>query len=251
MKQKGSKFKVQRSPLSVFGWQQRSFQISRPILALFNSFNPVNLFNFLRACLAFASLLLLCSCETYPPRPANGARHQSPKAQAASTSAPQQTPKPPATAPQQSPKAQAETPPAPVPPPVANPADASRKNLLALDLAFSRACEEKGAPEAFYQFMALDGICLLAGDAPIQGRDAIKVHFAAGPAASISWKPRESEINSDSDLGYTWGAYESQSSTPENPIPAVNGKYAIVWKKQSDGGWKATLFITSPGSGAK
>src|SRR5204863_1201114 len=111
------------------------------------------------------------------------------------------------------------------------PTESSRQALRGADLAFSRACEEKGAPEAFYQFMALDGVCLLAGDAPIQGRDAIKVHFAAGAASSISWKPRESDISSNSDLGYTWGSYESRSATVENPTPIANGKYAIIWKK--------------------
>src|SRR5437868_2063042 len=42
--------------------------------------------------------------------------------------------------------------------------DALRRTLLGVDLAFSRSCEEKGASEAFYDFMAPEGVCLLAGE---------------------------------------------------------------------------------------
>jgi ketosteroid isomerase-like protein len=192
----------------------------------------------------------------------NATAQQSPKAQAASTqprprvqpnivspqtnAEPQQTPKvQPNFVPQQTPKAQAAD--SRVQQPAAQAgSDAARKTLIGLDLAFSRACEERGAPEAFYDFMAVDGVCLVSGEQPIQGRDAIKVRFAAFPSESISWKPRESEISSGLDLGYTWGLYESRATTPDKRN-SVRGKYVIVWKKQSDGEWKASVFSTSVG----
>jgi ketosteroid isomerase-like protein len=169
--------------------------------------------------------MIACACSTYFSPP------------------PQKTPNP---APQQTPKAQAAAPPAPAPPAAAtNNLESTRRALLGIDLAFSRACEEKGAPEAFYQFMALDGVCLLAGEPPIEGRDAIKVHFAASPIESISWKPRAWEASSDSDLGYTWGTYELRTSAQDRA--SSSGKYVLVWKKQPEGTWKAVLFITSQG----
>jgi len=207
---------------------------------------------------AVALIFLLCSCSLFPPAPPDAKPHQSPKALAAGAQPipkpvpPQETSKTHTTAPQQSPKAQAEAPPpAPPAPPPAETLEAGRKALLGVDLAFSRACEDKGAPEAFYQFVAPDGVCLLASEPPIQGRDAIKVYFAAGSIASISWKPRESEIDGNAEMGYTWGAYESQRAVVDNQPATTSGKYAIVWKKQADGSWKAVLFVTSPGPGAK
>jgi uncharacterized protein (TIGR02246 family) len=156
---------------------------------------------------------------------------QSPKVQAAIT---------------QTPKAQAAEPRVvPAPTPQVN-SEALRKVLIGVDLAFSRACEERGAPEAFYDFMAPDGVCLLTGEQPIQGRDAIKVRFAAFPAESISWKPREAEIGADSNLGYTWGLYQARTAAGDKQNSA-NGKYVIVWKKQADGEWKAAVFETSVG----
>jgi ketosteroid isomerase-like protein len=147
--------------------------------------------------------------------------------------------------PQQTPKAQAAEPPRVVPVPQIS-SDTLRKILLGVDLAFSRACEERGAPEAFYDFMAPESVCLLTGEQPVQGRDAIKVRFAAFPTESISWKPREAEIESDSNLGYTWGMYQLRTATGDKQNSAV-GKYVIVWKKQPNGEWKAAVFITSAG----
>jgi ketosteroid isomerase-like protein len=199
--------------------------------------------------------LFFCSCEIFSGSNGTGAKgtaQQSPKAQAEKSPkvqpavAPQEPPKvQPVVVPQQTPKAQAAEPrPQPPAPPVNT--DAARKILLGLDLAFSRACEERGAPEAFYDFMATDGVCLVSGEQPIQGRDAIKVRFAAFPAESISWKPRESEISTGLDLGYTWGLYESRATTADKQN-STHGKYVIVWKKQSDGEWKASVFSTSVG----
>ena len=150
--------------------------------------------------------------------------------------------------PQQTPKAQASEPRVTPIPALIN-LESSRKILLSADLAFSRACEERGAPEAFYEFMTSDAVCLLTGEPPIQGRDAIKVRFAAFSAESISWKPRESEVSSTADLGYTWGTYQARASIPDNRNSTI-GKYTIVWKKQSDGAWKAAVFITSSGAAA-
>src|SRR5258706_8534877 len=164
--------------------------------------------------------LFACSCGGFfSSGGPKSVPQQSPKAQA---SVPQQSPKAQVSLPQQTPKAQAAEP--RVQPIPAFSPDTSRKMLLGVDLAFSRACEERGAPEAFYEFMAPDGVCLLAGDAPVVGHDAIKVRFSAAPAESISWKPRESDISSNLELGYTWGTYELRTASPDKQSSA-NGKY--------------------------
>jgi ketosteroid isomerase-like protein len=176
--------------------------------------------------LSFPLLALgLSACSTVNPPPPAG---EPPKVQA-------------------SPKMQADTPlSTPAPPPVN--LDVLRRNLLGADLAFSRVCEEKGIPEGFYQYMSQDAVCLFSGEPPIQGRDAIKIHLAASLQGALSWKPREAEIGSDGDLGYTWGMYEFRAANQDGkPEKTTYGKYVIVWKKHSDGVWKATLYTTSPG----
>src|SRR5947209_7340013 len=105
--------------------------------------------------LASLPLFFVCSCASFfSSDVSRSLPQQSPKAQA---SVPQQSPKAQVSIPQQTPKAQAAEPRV-QPIPVFS-LDTSRKMLLGVDLAFSRACEERGAPEAFYEFMAPDGVC--------------------------------------------------------------------------------------------
>jgi ketosteroid isomerase-like protein len=153
-------------------------------------------------------------------------------------------PQAPVSTPQQTPKAQSEAPVA-APPPASISAESYRKILMAADLAFSRACEDKGAAEAFYENLAPDGVCLLTGDTPIEGRDAAKVRFSSVPTEALTWKPRQAEVSAAADLGYTWGLYESKITSQDKAAVTTSGKYAIIWKRQSDGGWKAELFMTS------
>ena len=157
------------------------------------------------------------------------------------------TPSPPVSNPRQTPKAQSETV-TPAAPPAAT-AESYRKALIAADLAFSRACEDKGAADAFYEHLAPDGVCLLSGDPPIEGRDAAKVRFSATPAETLTWKPRDVDVCAGADLGYTWGTYQSTVATQDKAAVPRAGKYTIVWKRQSDGGWKVVLFITSASTG--
>jgi ketosteroid isomerase-like protein len=195
------------------------------------------------ALLLIAVPCAFCSCTTPSPVPVSNLQ-QTPKAQAEARS--HQTPKAQTEVrPQQTPKAQSEAPVAPPSPPPPVSADSYRKSLIAADLAFSQASEDRGPAEAFYEHLALEGVCLFSGDTPIEGRDAAKVRFSANPTETLTWKPRQAEVSAAGDLGYTWGTYESKISSPDKATVPATGKYAIVWKRQPDGGWKASLFVTS------
>jgi ketosteroid isomerase-like protein len=118
-----------------------------------------------------------------------------------------------------------------------------RRALLDTDIDFARASEEKGTAEAYLEFLTPDATLLPEGELPIQGRDAIKVHQAAGPEGILLWKPRAVEVASSGDLGYTWGTCEFRQSNPQGRQGARYGKYVTAWKKQPDGAWKAHLLI--------
>jgi ketosteroid isomerase-like protein len=125
--------------------------------------------------------------------------------------------------------------------------------LLDTDMDFARASEEKGAPEAYFEFLAPDATLLPEGELPILGRDAIKVHQAAGPQGLLTWKPRAVEVARSGELGYTWGSYEFRENNPERRPPIQYGKYLTAWKKQPNGAWKATILIrnSSPPPGER
>jgi ketosteroid isomerase-like protein len=124
--------------------------------------------------------------------------------------------------------------------------ESERSKLLEMDLNFSRMSEEKGAAQAFYEFFAPDGVNLSAGEPPIRGRDAIKVHLSAGPQGFLTWQPTAADVSRSGDVGFTWGTAIFQGKGADEK-PRINySKYVSVWKKQTNGRWKVVLFSTSP-----
>jgi len=124
--------------------------------------------------------------------------------------------------------------------------ESQRSALLETDLNFSSMSEEKGAALAFYEFLMPDGVTLFAGEPPIRGRDAIKVHLAAGPQGFLTWQPTSTDVAQSGDLGFTWGTALFQTKGADEK-PRINySKYVSIWKKQRDGSWKVALFSTTP-----
>ena len=124
--------------------------------------------------------------------------------------------------------------------------EAERNSLLEADLSFSRRSEEKGAAQAFYEFLAPDAVTLSAGEPPMRGREAIKVHLAAGPQGFFTWQPIAADVSGSGDVGYTWGTANFQTKGPDDKPRIVYSKYVTVWRKQNSGRWKVVLFSTSP-----
>lgn len=123
--------------------------------------------------------------------------------------------------------------------------ETERNELLEADMNFSRLSEEKGAAQAFYEFLAPDGISLSAGEPPIRGRDAIKVHLAAGRQGFLSWQPVAAEISRGGDMGFTWGTAVFQEKGVEEKPRLAYSKYVTVWK-QMNGRWRVVLYSNSP-----
>jgi len=194
---------------------------------------------------AGALILVLSACSTSPPKAARPTPITLTSPKAGPPSEPLKQPE----APKQPEPPSLPSAPAPAEarkPPPPNP-EAERKNLLELDLAFSRLSEEKGAAQAFYEFLAPDAVSLQGGEVPLKGREAIKVHLAAGPQGLLTWTPREAEVAASGDLGYTWGTYEFRTRN-ESDAPQIHyGKYVTLWKRQPDGSWKVALDVGSPG----
>ncbi len=101
--------------------------------------------------------------------------------------------------------------------------------------------------EGFVSFFA-DGASRLPPNAPmVTGRDAIREftsEWFEAPGLAFSFPgPGRAEVSRAGDLGYTVGSYEVTVNDAEgNPVTS-RGKVVVVWKKQSDGTWKAVLDI--------
>ena len=103
---------------------------------------------------------------------------------------------------------------------------------------FARLAAEKGIRDAFLAYLAEDSVIFRPG--PISGR---KWYEERPPAKGLlAWYPSVADVASSADLGYTTGPWEFRSEGGK-PAPDATGIYFTVWKKQQDGGWKATLDI--------
>jgi ketosteroid isomerase-like protein len=116
--------------------------------------------------------------------------------------------------------------------------------LMRIDAEFARLSVEKSAAAAFETYLAPDAIELENGGDVLRGKKAIVASLSpASPAGAfiLSWTPEAADVSGD--LGYTWGRFTLQSSAADGTKQMTYGKYVTVWKRQSDGTWKAALDL--------
>ena len=113
--------------------------------------------------------------------------------------------------------------------------------LLDTDIAFADASFEKGAAEAFREFLAEDALELPDGELPLVGREAIYAALSEDPQFDLTWQPEEAVVARSGDLGYTWGTFwSSWADENGNPV-ASEGKYLNIWRKEGDGRWRVIV----------
>jgi uncharacterized protein (TIGR02246 family) len=127
---------------------------------------------------------------------------------------------------------------------------AERNALMEADRAFYEATAERGV-DGWIDFFAEDGRQIVVGTV-IEGKGAIR--DLMGPAFTsgfaLRWTPSLADVGGSGELGYTIGAYESETTTADGEIETGHGTYVTIWKKQADGSWKVVLDIGSEGAGA-
>jgi ketosteroid isomerase-like protein len=72
--------------------------------------------------------------------------------------------------------------------------------------------------------------------------------FVADPAMKIQFSSDRIEVASSADLASSRGHYTMTFTDPESKEPVEgNGSYLTVYRKQSDGSWKAVEDFVTPG----
>lgn len=112
----------------------------------------------------------------------------------------------------------------------------TRRALVEMEHAFAKAAATKGTRDAFIEFLADDGIVFQPG--PVNG----KKFWAERDRRKglLIWEPEYADVARAGDLGWTTGPWEFRPNGPEDK-PVAFGEYFTIWKKQSDGSWKAVL----------
>jgi ketosteroid isomerase-like protein len=127
--------------------------------------------------------------------------------------------------------------------------DGSAK-LRALEAEFVKATAEHGL-DGFMSYFAEDASELPNGSAVVTGKENIRHSLEPwGPDLSLTWTPVEAEMAASGDLGYTFGHYVLKTRDKDGKAVVEYGKYATVWKKQKDGGWKVVMDMGNSGPSA-
>lgn len=82
--------------------------------------------------------------------------------------------------------------------------------------------------------------------APIVGKQAIRSYVAgafASPDFSIDWKTDKVVVAASGDMAYSTGSDVFTFRTSDHKLMTEHANGVVVWKKQTDGSWKAAIDI--------
>ncbi|UCH66416.1 MAG: DUF4440 domain-containing protein [Ignavibacterium sp.] len=120
--------------------------------------------------------------------------------------------------------------------------ETEKEKLIQTDRDFAILSVEKGAAEAFNQFLTDDALQLPARRNPIEGRINIYDNMKENQDKyTLNWSPKYAEVSKLGELGYTWGTYTVTYSDEAGVEQKSYGKYLNIWKKQKDGSWKVAV----------
>jgi len=113
------------------------------------------------------------------------------------------------------------------------------------DMAKAVAALDPAEAASFYT----DDVVGMAVDAPmVQGKGNMQKYFETmmKDKPEISWKPVKVEVARSGDLAYSWGSGKVSVKDKKGKVAETTIKYASVWKKQADGGWKIAVDTMIP-----
>lgn len=126
--------------------------------------------------------------------------------------------------------------------------EAAKAAIRKADVDFCKATGERDAKKAA-AFLA-DDITFFPGE-KASGRETFLKTWApffteGGP--TLTWEPTFVDVAASGDLGYSVGDYERKAKDAQGRLTVGHGHYVTIWRKQTDGSWKAVLDIGTPPS---
>ena len=103
---------------------------------------------------------------------------------------------------------------------------ANPSKVIATELAFARAAQEKGQWTAFAEYAADDAVMFVPE--PVDAKDWLKRQV--NPPRAVTWQPHQVWSSCDGTLAVTKGAWQR----PDGSV----GYFTTVWERQRDGEYK-------------
>jgi ketosteroid isomerase-like protein len=123
--------------------------------------------------------------------------------------------------------------------------EAESESIRTQATAWFQAIAEKDL-EKTLSFYAPDAQYLAAGRPPVSTADERRRYWTedyATPGFSSEEKTTKIEVARSGDLAYQRGTYVLSAQDDRGKLTQSAGKFVVVWKKQSDGQWKAIIDI--------
>jgi uncharacterized protein (TIGR02246 family) len=125
------------------------------------------------------------------------------------------------------------------PPPDTRAAD--ENTLRTLDTQWSKDAATRDLDKTV-SYYADDAVVLPPNAPAATTKEAIRAawkEMVTNPGFGGGWKVTRVEVARSGDLGYVTGTYELTMNDANGKPATDRGKYLEVWKKQTDGTWKA------------
>lgn len=110
--------------------------------------------------------------------------------------------------------------------------------LVETEKAFAKTAGQKGTKAAFLEFLADDGVTFN----PTETNGKLFWQNRPESVSWLNWSPDWADVSSDGSFGYTTGGWSFHPKGTKGEAAAF-GEYLTIWKKQSDGKFKAILDI--------
>ena len=135
--------------------------------------------------------------------------------------------------------------PAPQAPPDTRAADETAIRTAEADQVKAVAALDPAKVASFYT----DDVVGMGADAPVvQGRENMQklVETMTKEKPDFSAQTAKVEVARSGDLAYSWGTGKMSTKDKKGKVTVATFKYASVWKKQTDGGWKIAVDMMIP-----
>ena len=116
---------------------------------------------------------------------------------------------------------------------------AVKRELAAMEDAFSSMAKTKGVLAAFQHFAAPDVAFIDTDPRKFRGPAAVLERIGPDqPGVEPTWSALFTDVSDDGPLGHNHGCYESRRPGPDGAEIVRGGFLLSIWKRQPDGTWR-------------